>query len=157
MMFYSSKFHRINLNYISVKNSGRHYYSVKDLSPIWKEFYLERFGDDTILPKIPDSKDLIIKGKKNIVYQNVKISPDNKYLAFVTNQLGKYKVNINNTLKNYHKVNYNLSDQSVRSELGNSWRWRSSVRHIRSLQLPFSEISTWNIKRSVGQVCRSRS
>jgi hypothetical protein len=68
--------------------------SVKDLSPLWKEFYKERFSDNEDDEILPSESDMIIKGKKNVVYQNVKISPSGRYLAFVTNHTGRYKVKI---------------------------------------------------------------
>lgn len=41
-------------------------------------------------PFIPE--EALIKPKKNTVYQQVKISPDGQRLAYVTNQIGRYKV-----------------------------------------------------------------
>jgi len=70
--------------------------SVKNLSPIWKDFYLERFGtspENTILP--PKSNE-ILKGKRNTKYQRIKVSNDNKYIAYVENQSGRYKIKILN-------------------------------------------------------------
>ncbi len=68
--------------------------SIKELSPIWKDFYTERFGSLTSEVKLPDESKRIIKGKKNRVYQRVQISPDNKYIAYVVNQSGKYKIQL---------------------------------------------------------------
>ncbi|MCD4793748.1 MAG: hypothetical protein K8R54_10965 [Bacteroidales bacterium] len=84
---------RINKN----SDSGFKYVlglSVKDISPIWKDFYKERFEkfDDDF--KLPDEKYKVVRGKKNTVYQNARISPDDRYIAYVTNKSGKYKVKI---------------------------------------------------------------
>ncbi len=73
--------------------------SVKDLSVIWKEFYKERFEGIYDQFKLPDEQKRVVKGKKNTVYQNVRISPDNRYIAYVTNQFGKYKVKVYDTEK----------------------------------------------------------
>jgi len=70
--------------------------SVKELSPIWKDFYLERFGTSAENTNLPDKSNQIIKGKRNTKYQRIKVSPDNKYIAYVENQLGRYKIKILN-------------------------------------------------------------
>ncbi|MCF6365172.1 MAG: hypothetical protein L3J35_03125 [Bacteroidales bacterium] len=66
--------------------------SIKELSPVWKNFYAERFDSFTEETILPDKSTDILKGKKNTVYQRVKISPDNKYISYVANQSGKFKI-----------------------------------------------------------------
>ncbi len=68
--------------------------SVKELSRLWKDFYKQRFEKDNKEENLPDIKYRIVKAKKNSVLQHAKISPDNKYIAFVNNHSGKYKVRI---------------------------------------------------------------
>lgn len=65
---------------------------VKGLSPVWKDFYNERFLPIKDKAEMPNKEKEITKTRKNTVYQQVKISPDNKYIAFTSNIRGKYKV-----------------------------------------------------------------
>jgi len=66
--------------------------SVKEMTPLWKEFYLKKFLKNEETAKMPDSVLLFKKPKKNTIYSQVKMSPDKKYIAYTTNQMGKYKV-----------------------------------------------------------------
>ncbi len=68
--------------------------SIKELSPLWKDFYKERFGELLSTENLPDKKFQLLKAKKNRLLQNAKISPDNRYIAYVSNESGKYRVNI---------------------------------------------------------------
>ncbi len=68
--------------------------SVKELSPLWKDFYKERFGTLSGTQKLPDEKFEILKSKKSRLYQGVKVSPDNRYIAYVSNESGKYRIYI---------------------------------------------------------------
>jgi len=66
--------------------------SIKELSPLWKDFYKKRFGEKLKTVNLPDKQFELLKSKKSRLYQNVKISPDNRYIAYVSNQSGKYRV-----------------------------------------------------------------
>ncbi len=67
--------------------------SIKELNPLWKEFFEAKYDDD-FERKLPEETLLIYKGKRNRVYQRVKISPDGRYIAYVENQSGRYKIKI---------------------------------------------------------------
>jgi WD40 repeat protein len=62
----------------------------KDLMKEWKEFYKEEYSADKNLPG--NDGNVLKKSKKYQVYQQVKVSPDGKYLAYVTNIWGRKKV-----------------------------------------------------------------
>ncbi len=68
--------------------------SVKDLSPIWKDFYKERFNSDFENEKFPKKQNELLKSKKNRRFLQAKISPDNRYIAYVSNQSGKYRIKL---------------------------------------------------------------
>lgn len=70
--------------------------SVKHLSPIWKDFYLNKFGNFSENINLPNTKQEIYTGKRNAIYQRIKVSNDNKYIAFVENNSGRYKIKILN-------------------------------------------------------------
>ncbi len=86
--------------------------SIKELSPLWKDFYKQRFGERLETVELPDKKYEILKSKKNRVFQTVKISPDNRYIAYVTNQSGKYRIRLydkqNKKVKTIRKKGHDL-------------------------------------------------
>ena len=63
---------------------------LKDLLKEWKEFYNEEFSDDRKLPA--EDSNVLKKSKKEQIYQQVKVSPDSKYIAYVTNDWGRKRV-----------------------------------------------------------------
>ncbi len=70
--------------------------TVKELTPLWKDYYKSIFTQENPKQELPSKESEVIKPKKTVLIQNVKISPDNKFLAFVKNDMGKYKVVIYN-------------------------------------------------------------
>ncbi|MEN8121794.1 MAG: hypothetical protein ABFS35_15695 [Bacteroidota bacterium] len=65
---------------------------MKSLSYMWLDFYKKRYEEDGIGRTEPEKSNIIIKPKKKRVYQHVKLSPDQRYIAFTTNYSGKRKV-----------------------------------------------------------------
>jgi hypothetical protein len=63
---------------------------LKDLLKEWKEFYLNEYSDDQNFPGYDDNT--IRKSKKEQIYQTVSVSPDGKYIAFVSNDWGRKRV-----------------------------------------------------------------
>lgn len=66
--------------------------SLKTLMQESLMYYKSRYEFDDEIRKLPDNSPVPVKVKKNRVYSQLKISPDGNITAFVTNQLGKYKV-----------------------------------------------------------------
>ncbi len=66
--------------------------SFKNLSSEWLMYYHDIYQADDALRQIPEKENEIHKTKKNRVYQNLKASPDQKYIAYSTNEMGKYIV-----------------------------------------------------------------
>jgi hypothetical protein len=78
--------------YKNVKD-GFLYVLGKDLKEIlkeWKVFYQEEYSADS--GQAPDNGDLLKKSKKEQIYQQVKVSPDGNYIAYVTDDLGRKKI-----------------------------------------------------------------
>jgi len=67
-------------------------YSIKELSYGWLDYYLTKYNGDVENCVSNTSEPLILKPKKNTVYQNYKQSPDGRYVAYTTNISGKYKI-----------------------------------------------------------------
>ncbi len=63
--------------------------SIKD----WYDFYLNKYKKDETGRELPDEKQIIIeKPKKNRIYYQLKLNSDDKNIAYVTNNIGRYKV-----------------------------------------------------------------
>ena len=43
---------------------------------------------------MPTESAIVLKPKKKLIYNQLKVSPDGRYAAYVTNDLGKYKVKL---------------------------------------------------------------
>jgi hypothetical protein len=82
---------RINRNiesgYIYVIGS-----SLSDLSKNWLEYYQKAYLNADKNRTLPKGDPILSKPKKNRIYSQVKISPDGSTVAYVTNDIGKYRV-----------------------------------------------------------------
>jgi len=66
--------------------------TLKTLSKDFVAYYKERYTKDDVFRIEPTEEELVVKTKKTRRYQKYKLSPDEKYAAYVTNELGQYKV-----------------------------------------------------------------
>ncbi|MBL4656412.1 MAG: PD40 domain-containing protein, partial [Flavobacteriales bacterium] len=86
--------------------------SLRDLTDDWLEFYHNKFYGYENIAGLPLDNSILKRTKRHRVYSQLKISPDGKFVAFATNQLGKYKVFIVDTetgkLKKVFKGGYKL-------------------------------------------------
>lgn len=78
--------------------------SLKELTPLWKDFYSERFNKDLENNITNDKNKITTKGKKDEVITTAKMSPDGRYIAYVSNQFGLYKVILLNTQTQKTKI-----------------------------------------------------
>ena len=58
----------------------------------WMEFYQTRYNEDLGNRMRPDNQEISIRNKKNLPVTQVKISPDGRRIAYVLNEIGRYKV-----------------------------------------------------------------
>ncbi|MDX2442630.1 MAG: hypothetical protein QNK30_02410 [Bacteroidales bacterium] len=82
---------RINNDY----NKGLYYVlgvSMKELNEAWLDYFKEKFTEDEQVRFTPEAKKIIEKPKKETVYEKLKVSPDGRNVAYVTNKMGRYKV-----------------------------------------------------------------
>ena len=85
---------------------------LKSLAKDWLEYYKKLYSDYSDLSKIPQEGQLLKRPNKRRVYQEIKINPNGKYVAYVTNQMGQYKIWLQNLetgkrkkiLKKEHKL-----------------------------------------------------
>ena len=64
---------------------------LKGLSKDWLKFYTELYAAEDNHP-YPDTPPVQKRTKKNRVYQKLKVSPDGRYMAYVTNDMGQYRI-----------------------------------------------------------------
>ena len=65
--------------------------NLKGLSKEWLKFYTELYANEDGNP-FPDTNPELKRPKKNRIYDKMKISPDGRYMAYVTNDMGQYKI-----------------------------------------------------------------
>jgi len=59
----------------------------------WEAFYEKRYSEEVKSMQSPDAKQLVeIKNKHNLPLTQIKLSPSGQYAAYVQNEVGKYKV-----------------------------------------------------------------
>ena len=69
---------------------------LKELSIDWSAYYLGLYTAIEEKAGLPESGEILKRPNKRRVYQNIRISPDGQYVAYVTNQKGQYKIWIHN-------------------------------------------------------------
>lgn len=63
---------------------------MKELFKEWQKFYKDEFSEDK--DNTSTDGNILKKSKKDQIFQQVKISPDNKYIAYVTNDWGRKRI-----------------------------------------------------------------
>jgi len=63
---------------------------LKDLLKEWRAYYNKVYAEDRNMPGADEN--VIRKSKKEQVFQQVRVSPDGKYIAYVTNDLGRKRI-----------------------------------------------------------------
>ncbi|MDT8393046.1 MAG: hypothetical protein RQ761_04335 [Bacteroidales bacterium] len=69
--------------------------SFKDLIAEWKKYYLEKYSADETGRYLP-GKSIQKKNKDHLVYMRPVLSPGGKEIAYVTNNMGRYKLYVQN-------------------------------------------------------------
>ncbi len=82
---------RINKN----SNSGFLYVlglNIKELSREWQAYYKNLFEEPDTERNLPETGKILKKTRPKKVYEQIRISPGDRHIAFVTNESGKYKI-----------------------------------------------------------------
>jgi len=79
---------------------------LKELSIDWTAYYLGLYTSHEEKAELPDEGKILKRPNKRRVYQNIRISPDDANISYVTNQKGKYKIWIHNEGSNKQKKIY---------------------------------------------------
>ena len=72
---------------------------IKDLTPIWLDFYKTKYEEDALNKSLSLKDSIPVKARKDRVYQQIKLSPNSKYIAYTSNYSGKHKVWLYDTEK----------------------------------------------------------
>ena len=94
--------------------SGFHYVlgsKLKDLSIDWTAYYLGLYTTTEDNAGLPEQGKILEKPHKRRVYQNIKISPDGRMVAYVTNQKGQYKIWIHDEALDKQKKIYKKGEK----------------------------------------------
>jgi hypothetical protein len=86
---------RINKN----ANSGFLYvlgFKIKELSYDWMAYYLDQYDESRVERELPSTGSILKKPRKKRVYNEIKMSPDGRYIAYTTNELGQYRIFLHN-------------------------------------------------------------
>jgi len=70
--------------------------SYKKTNSNWLEYFKQRYKTEVSTMTKPDGRKVKIKNKRKLPLSQVKISPDGKQIIYVSNQIGKYKVYLQN-------------------------------------------------------------
>ncbi len=77
----------------------------KEITKQWIDYYQDYFQNQDLGIDTINQKETIRSGKNSQVISQVKLSPDGNNLAYITNELGKYKIWIfNEQTKEHHKI-----------------------------------------------------
>ncbi|KPK81342.1 MAG: hypothetical protein AMS27_15565 [Bacteroides sp. SM23_62_1] len=93
---------RINKN----SNSGVLYvlgFSIKELSAEWMSYYQNIFDESKVEREFPETGKILKKTSKKEVYTQIRISPDGRHIAYVTNVYGQSKIWLYDTQENKKK------------------------------------------------------
>ncbi len=63
---------------------------LKDLLKEWAEYYRQEYSTDTNQPG--EDQNILARSRKEQLYQQVRISPDGRFIAYVTNDWGRKKI-----------------------------------------------------------------
>lgn len=80
--------------------------SFRNLIKEWYAHYEQQYKDSDQDKVMPQTKPVQTKVKKTVVYDRVRISPDGKYLAWITNEAGQAKVWLYNNITGKRKLIY---------------------------------------------------
>ncbi|MBN2520648.1 MAG: hypothetical protein JXB17_09105 [Bacteroidales bacterium] len=84
------------------KNSNKGFFNVlgikmKHLIKEWEDYYFKQYCNQYEMAEFDETGKIIKRTKKARVYQNISVSPNYKYIAYSTNELGKYIIWLYNT------------------------------------------------------------
>lgn len=71
--------------------------TLRELSQGYKAYYENKFSDLSTEAQLPESGKVLKRSKKQRIYRQVKVNPLGRYMAYVSNDMGKNKIWLHNT------------------------------------------------------------
>ncbi len=62
----------------------------------WQKFYSQRFAQDASNREVPNGQEITVRNKRNAPITQLKLSPDGQRIVYVLNEIGRYKVYMQN-------------------------------------------------------------
>jgi hypothetical protein len=79
--------------------------SYKKTTGNWLEYFSQRYKKETDnMTSRPDGRQIKVKNKRKVPLTQVKLSPDGRYIVYVANEIGKYKVYLQDVRSGERKI-----------------------------------------------------
>jgi Tol biopolymer transport system component len=111
--------------------------NTKSLTQNWLLYYQRNYLDDDKNRLAPLGKPIVTIKKNNRTVNQLKVSPDGSQVAYVTNDIGKYKVWIYNTRTNKKKKVSKGGYKSINQATDNSYpvlAWHPSGKYLAAIK-----------------------
>jgi hypothetical protein len=79
----------------------------------WGTFYRSRFTEEIAGRNLPAGDEVAIKNKRRLPVTNLKLSPDGSRIAYVLNEIGRYKVYLQNLRTGERKVIFKSGQRNL--------------------------------------------
>ncbi len=126
---------------------------LQQLSIDWTAYYLGLYTSVEENAELPEQGKILKRPNKRRVYQNIRISPDGKYVAYVTNQKGQYKIWINDEAmgkqRRVYKRGQKLDQINDFSFPVIAWHPTSQILGFVTEEKGFLKIHFYNLETSV--------
>lgn len=123
--------------------------SIKQLSDEWLGYYMSLYQNGNTDSNAEETP-VIAKPKKKRVYQKMKSSPDGTHIAFVTNEMGQYKLWLFNKstkkIKKIYKREHKLDQIPDYSQPAIAWHPGGKILTFISEEKGFLKLSFYNIE-----------
>ncbi len=70
----------------------------------WRDFFLQRYREDLLGRQAPTGQEIEVKNRKQLPVTQVKLSPDGQRVVYVTNDIGKYRVYLQEVATGERKI-----------------------------------------------------
>ncbi len=77
--------------------------TLKQLSVEWMDYYVNLFAEDINQERTPATGKILKRPRRKRIYQEIRTNPNGKYISYVTNESGQYKIWIYNSETGKHK------------------------------------------------------
>jgi Tol biopolymer transport system component len=123
--------------------------SIKQLSNEWLGYYMSLYQNGNS-DSIAEETSVIAKPKKKRVYQKMKSSPDGTRIAFVTNEMGQYKLWLYNKssrkIKKIYKREHKLDQIPDYSQPSIAWHPGGKILAFVTEEKGFLKLSFYNVE-----------